>query len=80
MAQSPDQMFRLDPREVKVVAPVSEFTAQTNTKVVDTRIADRSKSRGLADLGTSLLNASWQKQQQQVVEDTRIAQEAAARE
>ena len=80
MAQSPDQMFRLDPREVKVVAPVSEFTAQTNTQVVDTRIADRSRSRGLSDLGTSLLNAGIQKKNEQIVEDTRIAQEAAARE
>jgi hypothetical protein len=80
MAQSPDQMFRLDPREVKVVAPVSEFTAQTNTKVVDTSLADKSRSRGFADLGTSLLNAGIQKKNEQVVEDTRIAQEAAARE
>ena len=80
MAQSPDQMFRLDPREVKVVAPVAEFTAQTNTKVVDTSLADKSRSRGFADLGTSLLNAGIQKKNEQVVEDTRIAQEAAARE
>ena len=80
MAQSPDQMFRLDPREVKVVAPVSEFTAQTNTQVVDTRIADKSRSRGFSDLGTSILNAGIQKKNEQIVEDTRIAQEAAARE
>ena len=80
MIQSPDQMFRLDPREVKVVAPVSEFTAQTNTQVVDTRIADRSRSRGLSDLGTSLLNAGIQKKNEQIVEDKRIAEEAAARE
>jgi len=80
MAQSPDKMFRIDPREVKTVAPISEFTAQSNIQVIDTSIADRSRARGFGNIGESIIQAGIQKKNQQIVEDIRIGEEAAARE
>ena len=52
MAQSPDKLFRIDPREVKAVAPVSELTAATSSgDTLDTSISDRSRAKGFGDLG-----------------------------
>lgn len=80
MSQSPDKLFRIDPREVKVTAPISQFTAQTNTNIVDTRLATRTKQRGVQALGQAVLGLAAVKADQRLEEDIRVAEEAAARE
>ena len=81
MAQSPDNLFRIDPREVKAVAPVSELTAATSSgDTLDTSISDRSRAKGFGDLGQQLLAAGAQKKRDQIAFDVRTAQEAGARE
>jgi len=71
---SPDKMFTLDPLETKVTAPISNFQAQTGYK------GDSGLSTGLSALGAAIKNLAEFKKQEQIREDTRIAEEAAARE
>ena len=71
---SPDKLFTLDPLETKVTAPISNFQAQTGYK------GDSGLSTGLSALGAAIKNLAEFKKQEQIREDTRIAEEAAARE
>jgi hypothetical protein len=71
---SPDKLFTLDPLETKITAPTSSFQAQTGYK------GDSGLSTGLSALGAAIQNLAEFKKQEQIREDTRIAEEAAARE
>ena len=74
---SPDKLFRLDPVETKITAPVSNFQALADA--ADRSIANRSINRGLSSFGQALGGLAKFKKQEQITEDIKTAKDAAVR-
>ena len=74
---SPDNLFRLDPVETKITAPVSHIKAQTGPDISSIR---RSRVRGREALASAIGSLAELKKQERIKEDVDTAAEAAARE
>ena len=74
---SPDKLFRLDPVETKIAAPITAF--QSLADAADRSIANRSINRGLASFGQALGGLAKFKKQEQIREDIKTAKDAAVR-
>ena len=74
---SPDKLFRLDPVETKIAAPVSQF--QSLADAGDMSVANRSLGRGLTAFSQALGNLAQFKKQQQIRDDIKTAKDAAVR-
>ena len=74
---SPDKLFRLDPVETKITAPVSNF--QVLAEAADRTVANRSLDRGLAAFSQTLGGLAQFKKQQQIRDDIKTAKDAAVR-
>ena len=74
---TPDKLFRLDPVEIKTVAPTTTFQALADA--ADRSIANRSINRGLASFGQALGGLAKFKKQEQIREDIKTAKDAAVR-
>lgn len=74
---SPDKLFRLDPVETKVTAPVSTF--QGLAAAADQSVANRSLGRGLTAFSTALGQLAQFKKEEQIREDIKTAKDAAVR-
>ena len=74
---SPDKLFRLDPVETKITAPVSNF--QVLAEAADRSVANRSLDRGLAAFSQTLGGLAQFKKQQQIRDDIKTAKDAAVR-
>ena len=74
---TPDKLFRLDPVETKIAAPITAF--QSLADAADRSIANRSINRGLASFGQALGGLAKFKKQEQIREDIKTAKDAAVR-
>ena len=74
---SPDKLFRLDPVETKITAPVSQF--QGLADAADRSVANRSLGRGLTAFSQALGNLAQFKKQEQIRDDIKTAKDAAVR-
>jgi hypothetical protein len=74
---SPDKLFRLDPVETKITAPVSNF--QVLAEAADRSVANRSLDRGLAAFSKTLGGLAQFKKQKQIRDDIKTAKDAAVR-
>jgi GH24 family phage-related lysozyme (muramidase) len=74
---SPDKLFRLDPVETKIAAPVSQF--QSLADAGDMSVANRSLGRGLTAFSQALGGLAQYKKQQQIRDDIKTAKDAAVR-
>ena len=74
---SPDKLFRLDPVETKITAPVSQF--QGLADAADRSVANRSLGRGLTAFSQALGSLAQFKKEDQVREDIKTAKDAAVR-
>ena len=74
---SPDKLFRLDPVETKITAPVSQF--QSLADAADRSVANRSLGRGLTAFSQALGGLAQYKKQEQIRDDIKTAKDAAVR-
>ena len=74
---SPDKLFRLDPVETKIAAPVSQF--QSLADAGDMSVANRSLGRGLTAFSQALGGLAQYKKQEQIRDDIKTAKDAAVR-
>ena len=74
---SPDKLFRLDPVETKITAPVSQF--QSLADAGDMSVANRSLGRGLTAFSQALGGLAQFKKQEQIRDDIKTAKDAAVR-
>jgi hypothetical protein len=74
---SPDKLFRLDPVETKITAPVSNF--QVLAETADRSVANRSLGRGLSAFSQALGGLAQFKKQEQIRDDIKTAKDAAVR-
>ena len=74
---SPDKLFRLDPVETKITAPVSQF--QGLADAADRSVANRSLGRGLTAFSQALGGLAQYKKQEQIRDDIKTAKDAAVR-
>ena len=74
---TPDKLFRLDPVETKITAPISNFQALADS--ADRSIANRSINRGLNAFGEALGGLAKFKKEEQSREDIKTAKDAAVR-
>ena len=77
MPPSPDKLFRLDPVETKITAPLSQF--QALAEAADQSLVNRSLGRGFAAFSQALGRAAEFTKNEQIREDIKTAKDAAVR-